>query len=208
MSIVKKILVATAVATVLGMVYANKAKAVSVNLSSADLSTGVYNYNFELSTAEVDAFTEENLLLAADTFRLTGMSGIIGQGVSGSADTIYNVSKSTFTSAEWVVNVLAGSTINLLGPTTLGTFTVNAPGTQLGRIDYSVETTVSGTVPENCSLIGVRSTCTGTTQGPVTAAVPFELSPGLGSAALAFCGAIAYFKGNKKENQNLYKSTL
>ena len=30
------------------------------------------------------------------------------------------------------------------------------------------------------------------------AAVPFELSPGLGSIGLAVCGAIAYFKGNKK----------
>ena len=30
------------------------------------------------------------------------------------------------------------------------------------------------------------------------AAVPFELSPGLGSIGLAACGAIAYFKGSKK----------
>lgn len=30
------------------------------------------------------------------------------------------------------------------------------------------------------------------------AAVPFELSPGLGSLALGVCGAIAYFKDNKK----------
>ena len=76
---------------------------------------------------------------------------------------------------------------------------MTAPGTQPGTINYSIDTTITaGVPPAGCPLIGVSSTCTGTTQGPVAAAVPFELSPGLGSLALGVSGAIAYLKSLKK----------
>ena len=206
MSIVKKLLVATAAATVVGMVDANRANAVSVNLDSFNSSTGEYNYKFTLSPLEVDAFTKETTVgsivtIAADKFTLTGLAGVSGQAVSGTADSFYKVDGTTSTSARWLVDQTLASTATLLTPDqrSFGTFTVTAPGTQLGTINYSVDTTISGTVPGNCSLIGVRSTCTGTTQGPVAAAaVPFELSPGLGSLALGVSGAIAYLKSLKK----------
>lgn len=206
MRIVKKLLVATAAATVVGMVDANRANAVSVNYESFDPSTGEYKYNFTLSPLEVDAFIAETTVafvtIAADKFKLTGMAGVNGQAVSGTADSFYRVNGTTSTSAEWVVDQTIASTATLLAPnqTSFGTFTVTAPGTQLGTINYSVETTVSGILPSaDCPVIGVRSTCTGTTQGPVAAAaVPFELSPGLGSLALGVSGAIAYLKSLKK----------